>query len=669
MSKALQGAAILGVDAALVAGAAFTGGADFAVAFMATKLFTTIAVAGAALEAGAIASALTQNRAMGITIRQPAASRNFVYGSARIGGTSIFESTTGSGPAQRNYVIVLADHPCQAIVNLYLDGRQIFWDPGSDGNTTRNGINFGGNADGNDHVDEGGNKYNMGGLVFCTARYGDQLPGDVMGELTANDPRWAASAQGSPYVGGCTYVYLKIEADASMFPSDPEIRFTIQGKNDIWDPRTGTTGYSENWALCVADVLQNVEYGVGESLANINTAQLIAAANVCDEQVFSATAGMNESRYTVNGQWDTGASPENILDSMMPAAQGRLSYIGGEWFVFPAYYPGPSFTFNEGDILNTSIAWTGARKIRERYNRVRGTFIAPRFPFAVAGNLYDSNGFGPDGTRANLFGLEWMPESFPDYAQDAFHGYAVDPWLTADQGIERVMNLDFKCTISLATAQRLAKIALLRNRLGAGSTTLTLSLAAFQAIPCDVIQVNYAPLGWTNKLLEIIGVTPRVDYPDEGPPRIVIDLAVQETSPEIYEWQPAPISGSTIEDELTINDLPTVPFTPASIYSVAAPSNVVVTDASASLALGVHQPLLSVTWTAAPDAFVSQYQIQYQKVGSPATSWLSAASVDGSTTMAFVAPVSSGTTYNVRVRTLRSSGATSAWVTGTGSTS
>jgi hypothetical protein len=248
-------------------------------------------------------------------------------------------------------------------------------------------------------------------------------------------------------------------------------------------------------------------------------------------------------------------------------------------------------------------------------------------------------------------------------AQDARHGYSVDPWLTADQGIERVMSLEHKCVISLATAQRLAKIALLRNRLGAGSTTITMGLSAYQAIPCDVIQLNFAPRGWVNQLFEITGVQFRPDYADDGPPRLVVDLTIQETDPAIYEWQPAPVGGSPINDELDINDTPTGQMTQYS-YQVQAPTNVAVTDSISTAVTtpdGVTRPRLSVSWTPATDAYVTQYQKQIQLVGSP--TWLDAGLTDAANSSAFIDNVVSGQNYNVRVRSLTPRGAASAWVT------
>ncbi len=651
MSKAVQGAAMLGGALAL-GGAAFLDPALVASPLF-DKLLFTLAFNGIAMEAGAIADALTQNRGTGVTIRQPAANRNYVYGNARVGGVAIYQSTTGGHHDQYNFVIVLADHQCNAIVNLFLDGRQVIWSGSGPGWTIRNGFGFGGNADNNTHTDEGNNRYNFGGLVYAEARFGDQLPGDVMASLTANDGKWVATSGGSPYVGGCTYIYLKVEYDTAMFPQVPEIRVTVQGKNDIYDPRTGTTGYTENWALCVADVLTNVRYGVGEQQANLNTAQLIAAANVCDELVPLAD-GESEKRYTCNGQGDTAQGPGDLLASMMPAAQGRLSYIGGEWYIFPAYWQGPSFTFGESDVLK-DFTWTAARPLKERYNRVAGTFIAPRFPFAVSGDLYDSNGFY-DNTRANLFGLEWMPESYPMYAQDALHGYPSDAWLTADQGYERWLNIEHKWCISLAASQRLAKIALLRNRLGAGSTTLTMSVAAWQAIPCDLMQFDFAPFGWQNKMLEIAGVQFRIepgDSPDEGV-GMMVDLSVQETDPSIYEWNAA-------TEELTINE------TSASLqlysFQVQAPSSFAATNGASTAVItpdGVTRPRIGVSWQPAPDGFVSQYQLQMQPAG--AATWLDAGMVDAANQAAYIGNVIGGQSYNLRLRALTPRGAASAWV-------
>ncbi len=339
MSKAVQAA----VGAAEIAGGAalaiFTGGT-------AAALGVALISMGVTTEAGVIAQALGSKSGLGITTRTPAALRQIIRGVQRVGGTIVYCSTTGSTNRQYNMIIALATHEIESIENLYLDGRQVYWKVGGSGigdecNVTfPDGINFGGNADGNNHTGPNGDQYNFGGLVFCEAFRGNQtsspsVTGGVLNPtggyctaLFANDPTWApstaiigqlalataiqalgvvttlhrkndgegypdgpvgvsindatgpgagaiasATALGgrinsltlisggnsyvdpvvtydppggtitnTPYLAGCASVYLKIEADAGTFPEFPEIRFTIHGKNDIWDPRTSTRG-------------------------------------------------------------------------------------------------------------------------------------------------------------------------------------------------------------------------------------------------------------------------------------------------------------------------------------------------------------------------------------------------------------------------------------------
>ena len=334
MGKAIEGAAMLGAAVGMGALAFFNPALLASPIF--DKVWASLIIGGISMEAGAIAQALTQNRGTNITTRQPASFRQVIYGTQRVGGVLVYASTTGSHKDQYNRIIVLAGHEINAIESLYLDGRLVYWDQGSPGNITRNGVNFGGNANGTTYSGPNGQRYNFGGLVYCEYYGGDQTSaanttpgGGFSTGLQANDPVWSPSASGVPYLGGCAYAYLKIEYDENMFPSDPEIRFTIQGKNTIYDPRTGTRGYSDNWALIVNDVLADPQFGLGLDYATwINNAQLIAAANVCDEQVGLA-AGSSESRYKCHFHYDTSLDPGSVLETIMPRRSGEAKFYLG----------------------------------------------------------------------------------------------------------------------------------------------------------------------------------------------------------------------------------------------------------------------------------------------------------------------------------------------------
>src|ERR1039458_4502178 len=176
-------------------------------------------ISGAAMEAGAIADALSSNRGMGITTRQPAAFRQIIRGEQRIGGVIVYSSTTGSTKRQYNLVIALATHEIDSIVNLYLDGRQVMWQVGSNGNITRNGVNFGGTADPGQFIGPNGQKYTFGSEVFCKPYFGDQtaLTGFCT-DLQANDPTWSPSSQAT---GGTATAYVATGMGGAIASIDP----------------------------------------------------------------------------------------------------------------------------------------------------------------------------------------------------------------------------------------------------------------------------------------------------------------------------------------------------------------------------------------------------------------------------------------------------------------
>jgi hypothetical protein len=822
MSKAVAGAAEIAAGVAMFAMAPSTLGLS-AAAFAALQ--SSLIIGGVSMEMGAIADALTQNRGMGITTRQPAAYRQVIYGEQRVPGIIVYQSTTGSHLDQWNYVIVIAGHQCDAILNLYLDGRQVYWEGSGVGwQAGPGGLYFGGNADSNTHIGPGGQHYNFGGLVYCEARYGNQQAGDVITGLTANDPNWAPTEDGSPYLGGCTYVYLKIEYDQSMFPSLPEIRFTVHGKDDIYDPRNDTSGsltvlgrpttilngwgdnahvgayeegtdqaynwglndaetlsytnpdsavdgslttyascifqhthqyagcvwqfgnlsnsgnlylnvnssvpaidgalrsagiwysedngnswteiynqsyraqqwdsvalsntaniasiqvmafldshddmdhnvydiqvatgpqnntsakgYTTNWALIVADVLTNTEFGLGD-VGSVNTDQLIAAANVCDEQVTLANGNV-EARYSCHWHYDCATAPGDVLQTMMPAAMGRISRIGGEWFIFPAYWTGPTSTFGLESVTG-KIQWSPFRKTRELYNRVNGTYIAANYPYNVAGDLYDSNGWY-NGTIQNNFPFAFQPTNYPQYAMDALHGYGTDILLAQDNGRQLPWEITQNCCLSISQAQRCAKIALMRNRQQA-TGTIPMTLNAWQQVePIDVIQMNIPQFNYANKQLEITATRFTVEKNQEGIPECRFQVDVQETDQSVYEWDAA-------TEELSPYDVPSNP-TSGAPYTIAPPTGLtLVSNANTAVTNnGTVTPRILASWTAPADARVTQIDVQYSISG--ANNWIDDGTVSAGTTSTYISGVVTGQSYDVRVESIAANGANSVW--------
>lgn len=749
MAKAIIGAAML-VGAVVATVVTWGAASPLLIAAIAS-----VASMGISMEASALAQSLSDQRGVGITTRQAAGLRQIVYGQQRIGGTSIYQSTTGAGGPGNyvfNYIIVLTSHAIDGIVNLYLDGRQVYWkQDGSLGNVGcgsvanppvctatigtgglitaiaatggsgfanvkptryRVRINGGGGsgasayatnsgtpaspvwtvhmvnegvgytsqpeidiqgaftfggvgaADEQDPsqpgyglgygIGPGGPHYDFSGKVYCEARFGDQPAGDYMQSLYNNDPTWQASCR----VAGCAYIYLNVGYDTSNFPTAPEVRLTVTGKNDIFDPRTGKSGYSTNWALQVADVITDPVWGLGDN--TVNQAQLIAAANVCDELVMTSQG--NEINFAQHIHYDTASAPGDVLAMMMPAAGGRLSRIGGEWFIWPAYWQGPSFTLDESSLLD-DIQWEPYRSFKDLINRVNGTYIAPNSPYNVAGNLYDSNGWYY-GATANLWPLAWQPTNYPQYACDVRHGYGTDVYLAADGGTQLPKELSLRGVISIVQAQRLAKIDLLRNR-HQGSGVFRMNLAAWQMQPIDVIEFSMPLMSWANKYLEIDKVQliaePMKDGAgEEGPMMLSLAVSVQETDPSIYEWAES--------EELTPYDVPAAPGNISSV--VPPPTGLTLTDNATTSVMqsdGTVMPRLLVSWTPPADTYVNNggsIQVQWQDYTAVWLSgaWVDAGTFSGNATNCLIDNVSAVTAVNVQVRSIRSNGATSVWV-------
>jgi hypothetical protein len=704
MSKAIQGAAMLG--GALAMGvAAFFNPVLVASPFF-DKLMASLVLGGISMEAGAIAAALTSNRGMNVTTRQPAGYRQIIRGTQRVGGIKVYESTTGSHKNQYNFIIVIAGHEVEAIENLYLDGRQVHWLGSGTGYSVRNGIGFGGVGDNSDHIGPDGQTYNFGGTghsgLFCEARYGDQAPGDVIAAMTANDPHWAASGGRAPYLGGCTYVYLKLESSANVFPSPPEIRFTVRGKNNIWDPRDSTRKFTNNWALVVADVITDPVFGLGDD--SVNQAQLIAAANICDEMVPLADGINEERRYCCDYTCDTSLGPGDVLDTMMDAAAGRLSRIGGEWFIWPAAWTASTFSFDKS-VLTGPITWTPNRSLRDLFNRVRGTYIAANYPYNVAGNLYDANGWYNGGVQNN-FPFGFQPTSFPEFAKDVRHCYANDQYLEDDSGVQGAWSsgttyadgdvitssgsifkslqdsnvgntptpggdafwspydtflpkeLNLRCVLSVAQSQRVAKITVERNR-QQGSGSFPMQLTCFQMQPETVMEFSFPEMGWVDKVLEVFSTNFHVEPGDSqgDAPSIRCDFGVQETAASVYDWDPT-------TEELTVYDLPAgvgpstgsrQPDPPTGLTAVSNDSTALVSTDGVTVV-----PRILLSWTNPAD---SADQIEMQFKLHSASDWTDAGSVSTSQTSAYISGVVVGSVYDVRIRSLRSStGATSDWV-------
>lgn len=419
----------------------------------------------------------------GYTVNQKgtALHHQIVYGKTKIGGVVVFDHAHGTNNSYLSRIIAYAAHEIDAFEDIYIDNYKVT-QLDSDGNVAFVR-----------EVDENGNLIGTADNRFSgyikirkilgghTASLGGQSLSMPDGSGTANfgDTKWTANhkLQGIAHLA-IMFKYYKPEEEGDEEKYDnglPSVTAIIRGKK-VYDPRTATTAWSDNPALIVRDYLTNTKYGLGESTSNIDDTRLATAANICDETVTTDSS----TRYTCNGAWLTSQVPVDLLNQLMATCAGMLWYAQGEWRIKAGKYVAPTITLNEDDLRgNLSISTRHSR--RANFNKVRGTFKGP------ASNYHFTDYPTVEST---------LPLSNPDN------------FVTVDGGLESVFDFPLPFTDTPGEAQRLANIALERNR---SQLTLvgTFGLKAFELQVGDVVRINNERLGFSTSggtdLFEVAG--------------------------------------------------------------------------------------------------------------------------------------------------------------------
>jgi hypothetical protein len=368
--------------------------------------------------------------------------------------------------------------------------------------------------------------------VYIETMMGNQTPGTTfvgmtIGTPNEGDPTDLQHPPTNPWTANCsavgrTVVFLRLNYDSTIFANGiPEISFLVHGKNNILDPRPSpvTTVYTENSALCFADYMVNQDYGYRCAYGNeIDIDDLITDANICDETVALA-AGGTEPTYTCNGQFELSMTRGEILQHMLSSCGGRLTYSAGQFRCNPAAWAGTSVTLTPPagpiQIASGPFRWKPKLSVHDLFNAVKGTFVSPL--------------------------TNWQQTDFPPYMQDSIHGYSSpfpygDALLAADDGERRYLDIQLPFTISVATAQRLAKLELMRRR-QQGTGTFSFNLSGVQMTTLDVIAVTLPFFSWVGKLLEISAWRFTLTS-NGGAVALGTEIDVQETDPSVYAWNP-----------------------------------------------------------------------------------------------------------------------------------
>ena len=313
-----------------------------------------------------------------------------------------------------------------------------------------------------------------------------QADADLVNEV----PQWTTSHM----LSGIAYLYVRLKYDADAFPSGiPNISAEIKGKK-ILDIRTGSTAFSSNPALILYDFLSDSRYGLSVPTSQIDSTSFSTMANTADEDIALA-AGGTENRYEAHGIVYSNISPMESIDEILGSMLGILSYSNGQFILAGGKYVAPSLTLTEDDFIGASIIQTKTSR-RNLFNTAKGIFTSP-----------ESN---------------WQPSDYPMVTSSTF--------VAEDAGETIFGNIDLPFTTSSTMAQRIAKVALFKNRQQM-ILQVPMKLSAFTLQVGDTVQITVDRLGFSSKIFQVADWTFNGEATDLG-----IDLVLQETSSSVFDW-------------------------------------------------------------------------------------------------------------------------------------
>lgn len=500
-------------------------------------------------------------RGQSITNRDPVGTRKVIYGKTRVGGNIVFIESTGTNNEDLYLVIAIAGHEIESYEAVYFNEEKVY-------------ENAAYVSDWDTYID----------LTFYT---GNQTIANA--NLVSVSGKWTSNH----ILNDTAYIIVKMTYDQDKFATGlPNISCIVKGKK-VLDPNTNQTAFSDNAALCIYDYLRDTKYGLGESVANIDTASINTAKTICDENVALSGSG-NQARYTINGVINTATPIKDNIELLLGAMSGRLIFSSGKFSLFAGKYIAPTITVTESDVIgDITIATKQSR--RSQYNVVKGSFISEEENYQLA-----------------------------DYP-----ALKVDSYATADSE-QIILDLPLPFTTNNVRAQRLAKIALNRSR-QQETISIPCNLGALRFKVGDNINISNTRLfGGSSRIFEVLGYS--LSFGSEN--QIIVNVEARETNSQVYDWN---------ADETAFIGAGTV-----NIYdglTVSAPTNLSVTNDTFFNADGTFAENLLVNWTTSQSAFIDHYIVEY-KVSTDANYFAQQTNAPPFV----INNVRNSTTYDIRVK-------------------
>jgi hypothetical protein len=638
------------VTAAIAAFAAFATTTAGVIAITATVLSVGMAVYGSAQarraerDAKNARNAAMQDR-MATRIAGDSPHR-YIYGEAKVGSDIVAMFSSGAKDEYKHIVCVLAAHECESVEEVYINnvavgllnssgdattgrfapipGTEVFQESKTGPTFTLSKMPVGPVQ-----------AFTMNGIhmtqVAVTAQSGRNITiassgtvivnyqyavGRKFGEITDE----TATVASAPYVrvqihlGGATdpadaylmsvvpdkwtstsvlrglcYLVVTLDLNNPEFQNGQvPIQALVRGRK-LYDPRTGLTQWSANPALAVRDYLTSPLCGVPAS--DIPAAQIITAANVCDELVVAGGP-----RYTINGSVTSAEAQAGVLEAMAQCMAGSI--VSTTWEIQAGKYVAPVAALLQSDIVGAISISPGASDATI-YNGVKGQYLS------------DENG----------------------YVLTDFKPYQNAAYLEAD-GRDLYTNIDFPFTNTLQRVTNLARIFTEDHR---NDFTIKAEFS-LKAWPRKVGErITFTSSYW-GQSARVFRITDKSFAPNSA-----VELTLKEDAASIWDFADAVTVDSTPN-----TDLPD-PWAIAPLASLTCTSGVstLLTQADGSIV-----PRILVTWPVATTQSVftnGEIEIEWRAISTD--TWQKT-KISGHDTQAYLSPITPGFFYAVRARTV-----------------
>lgn len=322
------------------------------------------------------------------TVKNPTPIRQYGYGRRRYYGSKILFETNTSGATVDVYAFI--DDEADGTEQVYLNDDKV---------TISGGV-----------VQALPDKRYQNSRVKAGFTLG-ATPNVAFSEVVARVPDiWNTNHRGDGLVTG--YLIKEPEKEKDFLTTYPqgdnvELSVVIRGTKNIFDPRTGSTGYTENAILHLMHYLIE-KRGYDYNRRFLPTIEMWkTAANVCDEAV-PLKEGGTEPRYRSCVSYAASAKPKEVIASLLECCDGWFAPRGdGALVVYAGKLYTPTVTLGPDDIFSYNLP-KGVNS-EDRIDQLTVSYVSEEHDWSTV----ETTPWGVEGLRAEPF----SPQT-PSYSQN-----------------------------------------------------------------------------------------------------------------------------------------------------------------------------------------------------------------------------------------------------------